>query len=58
LSQERLAEFSRSISAMVWLDGGHNGGKDTWITNQKILQVRTFLKVSLNWRILTQKTQV
>lgn len=24
---------------MTWLDGGHNGGKDTWITNQKVLKV-------------------
>lgn len=36
--QEKLLEFSRTISAMSWLDGGHNGGKDTWLTDHKILQ--------------------
>lgn len=35
--QEKLLEFSRTISAMSWLDGGHNGGKDTWLTDAKIL---------------------
>ena len=30
--------FTKSIRRMIWLDGGHNGGKDTWITDEKILE--------------------
>jgi len=26
------------IDTMCWLDGGHNGGKETWITNKGILK--------------------
>jgi hypothetical protein len=37
--QQEMEEFSKTISVMSWLDGGHNGGKDTWITNPTILKV-------------------
>lgn len=33
-----LIEFARSVRRMVWLDGGHNGGKDIWITREDILK--------------------
>ena len=49
--QERLAKFSETISAMSWLDGGHNGGKDTWITNYSILQVAE-INLGLNSLVL------
>ncbi|XP_038605499.1 UPF0565 protein C2orf69 homolog [Tachyglossus aculeatus] len=27
-----LAAFLRTVRAMYWLDGGHSGGSDTWVT--------------------------
>ncbi|CAL4079504.1 unnamed protein product, partial [Meganyctiphanes norvegica] len=29
--------FCKKISNMYWLDGGHSGGKETWITNREVL---------------------
>ena len=36
--KQRLKEFSNQIERMIWLDGGHNGGKDTWITDESVLE--------------------
>ena len=35
---EKLYRFSEQIERMIWLDGGHNGGKDTWITDEAVLE--------------------
>ena len=47
-----LFEFVRRISKMCWLDGGHNGGRDTWISDQGLLK-RSFLgrKISCDVRV-------
>lgn len=37
-------ELLRRIRKMVWLDGGHSGGKDTWVTSPAILS--SFAKMS------------
>ena len=34
----KLLKFSEQIERMIWLDGGHNGGKDTWITDEAVLE--------------------
>jgi hypothetical protein len=31
-------ELYNEIKAMIWLDGAHNGGKHTWITNKSDLE--------------------
>lgn len=31
------ADKFNNISSLFWLDGGHNGGKETWITQRSIL---------------------
>ena len=36
--KQRLKDFSNQIERMIWLDGGHNGGKDTWITDESVLE--------------------
>ncbi|MBN3321501.1 CB069 protein, partial [Atractosteus spatula] len=33
-----LAAFLASIRDMYWLDGGHPGGSETWVTDRKALQ--------------------
>jgi len=35
---------------MIWLDGGHNGGKDTWITDEAVsetLAKKTNIKIEV-----------
>ncbi|XP_057709282.1 mitochondrial protein C2orf69 homolog [Corythoichthys intestinalis] len=32
-----LADFTRSLSDMFWLDGGHPGGSETWVTDKRLL---------------------
>ena len=33
-----LAAHNLPLTSMVWLDGGHNGGRDIWPTDRKLLQ--------------------
>ncbi|XP_036395855.1 UPF0565 protein C2orf69 homolog [Megalops cyprinoides] len=33
-----LAPFLRSVTDMYWLDGGHPGGSETWVTDRRALQ--------------------
>ena len=33
-----LSANSRTLASMVWLDGGHNGGRDFWPTDRRLLQ--------------------
>ncbi|XP_053328254.1 mitochondrial protein C2orf69 homolog [Spea bombifrons] len=34
-----ISSFIANIEAMYWLDGGHSGGSETWITHPDILKV-------------------
>ncbi|XP_026152338.1 mitochondrial protein C2orf69 homolog [Mastacembelus armatus] len=34
----QMAPFIKCISAMYWLDGGHPGGRETWLTDQQVLK--------------------
>ncbi|KAM4626499.1 mitochondrial protein C2orf69 homolog [Discoglossus pictus] len=34
-----INSFIDNIKDMYWLDGGHSGGSDTWVTSPKILKV-------------------
>ena len=36
---------------MVWLDGGHNGGADIWLTDKKILQTLVDLNIQVDVRV-------
>lgn len=33
-----LAPFIQSITDMYWLDGGHPGGSETWVTDRRVLE--------------------
>ncbi|XP_046902357.1 mitochondrial protein C2orf69 homolog [Hypomesus transpacificus] len=37
-AQPGLAAFVERISDMYWLDGGHPGGSETWVTEQRALR--------------------
>lgn len=51
-----MNNFIKLIKDMWWLDGGHNGPQDTWITKQNILHsfaklgemVKKYLEISLS----------
>ncbi|XP_071774398.1 mitochondrial protein C2orf69 homolog [Centroberyx gerrardi] len=34
----RLSAFVERISDMYWLDGGHPGGSETWVTDKRVLK--------------------
>ncbi|XP_012230823.1 mitochondrial protein C2orf69 homolog [Linepithema humile] len=44
-----INSFIKLIKNMWWLDGGHNGSENTWITEQNILQ--SFAKLKINTHI-------
>ncbi|KAL7648714.1 UNVERIFIED_CONTAM: hypothetical protein RMT77_000621 [Armadillidium vulgare] len=44
-----LLQFWRKIKSIYWLDGGHSGGKHTWITQRSILNnLATFPDLSIH----------
>lgn len=36
-SGTHVALFMKRLKKMVWLDGGHSGGSNTWVTSSKII---------------------
>ncbi|KAI5634451.1 hypothetical protein NE865_12877 [Phthorimaea operculella] len=44
---QAMMRFMESIEAMYWLDGGHAGGKNTWITARSLLETLTRLDISV-----------
>lgn len=38
LADPHMAPFVRRVSDMFWLDGGHPGGSDTWVTDREVLK--------------------
>lgn len=34
----QMSPFIKCISAMYWLDGGHPGGSETWVTDKQVLK--------------------
>ncbi|XP_049584901.1 mitochondrial protein C2orf69 homolog [Syngnathus scovelli] len=37
LADPGLSDFAASLSDMFWLDGGHPGGSETWVTDRRLL---------------------
>ncbi|TWW80325.1 mitochondrial protein C2orf69 homolog [Takifugu flavidus] len=44
----QMAEFVKCISDMFWLDGGHPGGSDTWVTDRQVLKELASSGVSIH----------
>ncbi|KAM3607390.1 uncharacterized protein V6R79_006906 [Siganus canaliculatus] len=34
----RMSHFAKRISDLYWLDGGHPGGSETWVTDKQVLK--------------------
>lgn len=43
-----INNFISSIKSMWWLDGGHGGCKDTWITNKNLLESLAALNIEVH----------
>ena len=43
--QEPVKNFIENVETMVWLDGGHNGGNNTWITLDE--ELKTLAKTGI-----------
>lgn len=46
-----MGKFISRIKEIWWLDGGHPGKKDTWITDEKILE--SFIKMGIYSNLVT-----
>ncbi|CAN9498014.1 unnamed protein product [Ophioblennius macclurei] len=47
-SDPRMAPFVECISDMFWLDGGHPGGSETWVTDAQVLKALAASGVSVH----------
>lgn len=43
--------FIKSIRTMYWLDGGHSGGSNTWITNPEVLKEFAQTEISVHTHV-------
>jgi len=43
-----MENFVHCIEDLYWLDGGHNGGKNTWITSRSLLETLTRLGIRVH----------
>ena len=46
-----LSTHGLALTSMVWLDGGHNGGRDIWPTDRRLLQRLAEAGVRLEVRV-------
>ncbi|GAA6219697.1 UPF0565 protein C2orf69 homolog [Lates japonicus] len=44
----QMSPFVKCISAMYWLDGGHPGGSETWVTDKQVLKELAASGVSIH----------
>ncbi|XP_058064301.1 mitochondrial protein C2orf69 homolog isoform X2 [Anopheles bellator] len=45
------------ISDMYWLDGGHSGGKNTWITSRSLLETLSRLSINIHAHVTPYQIQ-
>lgn len=43
-----VQSFISRVQTMTWLDGGHSGGSNTWVTDQAVLQKLAALRISVD----------
>ncbi|MBN3307512.1 CB069 protein, partial [Amia calva] len=52
-----LAPFLARVQDMYWLDGGHPGGSETWVTNRKALQELASSGIGLHAHVTPYEVQ-
>lgn len=45
---DTMSKLVSRIRDMYWLDGGHSGGKNTWITSRSLLETLTRLSINIH----------
>lgn len=45
---DTMSKIVSRIREMYWLDGGHSGGKNTWITSRSLLETLTRLSINIH----------
>ena len=56
IATENSQSFVDLVAQMFWLDGGHNGGSETWITDSEIL--KSVLETKIEIRVHVTPYQV
>ena len=46
-----LSAHNLTLASMVWLDGGHNGGRDIWPTDRRLLERLAEAGIKLEVRV-------
>lgn len=54
---ERMMRFISRIESMYWLDGGHAGAKNTWITSRSLLETLTRLNIKIHIHVSPYQVQ-
>lgn len=45
---EEIAQFTNRISDLYWLEGGHSGSAETWVTNRGVLENFAKMKITVH----------
>lgn len=56
-SEGDLMTFIKSIEVMYWLDGGHSGGCQTWVTGEMLLRSLAETKISIRIHVTPYQVQ-
>nr|CAD7269370.1 unnamed protein product [Timema shepardi] len=54
---ETMMRLVSRIQDMYWLDGGHAGGKNTWITSRSLLETLTRLGIGIHIHVTPYQVQ-
>lgn len=52
-----LRDFVKKVKAMTWLDGGHSGGSNTWVTDPAIIKRLASLPVAVHVHVTPYQVQ-
>ena len=52
-----MGTFTDGVKAMYWLDGGHNGGVNTWITHESVLKNLVGANIEVHSHVTPYQTQ-
>lgn len=52
---QRAREFVKSIKAFYWLDAGHSGTHDTWVTSDDLLRTLSLLGAEIHVHVTPQQ---
>ncbi|KAL2716941.1 mitochondrial protein C2orf69 isoform X2 [Vespula squamosa] len=57
ISDTSMINFINNIKSIWWLDGGHGGYKDTWVTDRNVLESLAKLKIDVHVHVTPYQIQ-